>query len=88
MRETRLQKANRLYLAGNVVLEDCQTHQHAATVEGDHGVYYCTWDRWNVGNCECEWGQYHASSADVCSHVLAMLIMAGKEHRARISTGA
>jgi len=78
-KETREEKAYRLYFNDQVVLEDSTLHQHAATVQGDHGVYYCTWDWWGVGNCECEWGQYHASSANVCSHVLAMLIMAGKD---------
>jgi len=84
--ESRLEKADRLYLTGQVILEDSRLHQHAATVEGDHGVYYCTWDWWNVGNCECMWGQIHASTKNVCSHVLAMLVMVGKEHHAQIPT--
>jgi len=84
LKETRLQKADRLYLDGQVILEDSTIHQHAATVEGDHGVYYCSWDWWNVGNCECEWGQIHASTKNVCSHVLAMLIMVGKERYANV----
>jgi len=83
-KETRAEKADRLYLAGRVHLEPCESPRIAATVEGDTGVYYCTWEWWGVGFCECTWGLMHAGSNDVCSHVQALLLVAGKEYHGQI----
>ena len=72
MTETREQKAQRLVDEGHVTILSIQPFHALAVVTGDHHTYETIFFASGHFWCECEWGQVHSNTDDLCVHALAV----------------
>jgi len=76
---TKAEKAQRLVDEGRVKILSVQPFHALAIVTDDHHAYETIFFAGGHFWCECEWGQVHSNTGDLCAHALAVKLAVEKE---------
>jgi len=79
MIELRDEEEQRLVGEGRVKILSVQPFHALAVVTGDHHIYETIFFASGRFWCECEWGQDHSNTDDLCAHALAVKLAVEKE---------